>query len=95
MYFLDKMPQHGLGDFKVGNHAVLHGPDGDDIAGRSSDHVFCFETDGLDFVGVFIDGDNGRLAQDDALPFDVDECVGRPEIDSHIVGKHPWKSAPE
>jgi hypothetical protein len=36
-----------------------------------------------------LDGDNRRFIADDALIFDVDQCVGGSKIDRKIVGKHP------
>lgn len=39
VHFGDEVAQHGLGHFKVGDDAVLHGTDGPDVAGGSAEHA--------------------------------------------------------
>ena len=65
---LNEVVQHALGDFEVGDDAVLHGPDGDDVAGRAAQHFLGFLADGLHFAVVLVDGDDGGLVDDDAFP---------------------------
>ena len=45
MDLLDEVAEHGFRDFEVGDHAVLHRPDGHDVAGRAPEHTFGFFTD--------------------------------------------------
>ena len=39
VYLLNEVPKHRLGDFKVGDDAVLHGADSDNVAGGSAEHA--------------------------------------------------------
>jgi len=74
---LDEVIQHLLGDFKVRNDAVLHRLDGDDVARSAAQHLLGLFAHGLHFAGVLVDGDNGRLIDDDAFAGSEDEGVGR------------------
>ena len=47
---LDEVAQHRLGDDVVGDDAVLHRPDGGDVARRAADHLACLFADGDDVV---------------------------------------------
>ncbi len=48
---LDEVVQHLFGVAEVGDHAVLHRLDGDDVAGRAAEHLLGLFADGLDLVG--------------------------------------------
>ena len=85
--FLNEVGEHLLGDFEVGDDAVLHGLDGHDVAGRAAEHLLGFAADGLDFSGVLVDGDDGRLVDDDALALGKDQRVGGAQIDGEVGGK--------
>jgi hypothetical protein len=52
---------------EVGDDAVLHGLDGDDVAGGAAEHLLGLLADGLDLIGLGVDGDDGGLVDDDAL----------------------------
>ena len=80
---VDEEPEHRLGDDVVGDDAVLHRPDRVDVAGRAPDHLAGFLAHGHDPV-VVVDRDDRRLRDHDALAFDVDEDVGRAEIDADL-----------
>ena len=73
---LDKVVQHLLGDFEVGNDAVLHRLDGHDVAGGAPQHLFGFLAHGFYFAGVLVDGHNRGLVDNNALAGRVDQCVG-------------------
>jgi len=64
---LNEMRQHFFGDFEIGDDAVFHRLDGDDVAGSAAEHVLCVFADCDDFAGCFVDGDDGRLVDDDAF----------------------------
>ena len=81
----DEVGEHLLGDVEVRDDAVLEGPDGHDVARRAAEHRLGLLAHREDRVVGLMDGDDGRLVEDDALPLDVDEGIGRPEIDSHVV----------
>jgi hypothetical protein len=72
-------------------YAVLHRTYRSDVAGRAAQHVFGLGAYGdNDFAaptGLVLHRDDGRLVEHDALVADVDECVGRAEIDRQITGK--------
>ena len=53
MHALDELLDHLLGDDEVGDYAVFHRPDGGDVAGRATKHLFGGEADFLnDFFAV-------------------------------------------
>src|SRR5664279_3069153 len=79
----DEVAEQGLGDHVVGDHAVLHGPDGGDVAGRPADHLAGVLTHGHDPVLV-VDGHHRRLLDDDALALDVDQDVGGTQVDADL-----------
>ena len=81
---LNEVIQHALGHLKVGNNAVLHGSDRDDVAGRSADHVLCFPADCFDFTVRFIDRYDRGLVDNDALSLGEDERVCGPKIDGEV-----------
>ena len=84
----DEMPEHGLGHFKIGDDAILHGPDGHDIARRAAQHAFGLAAHGQNLVVppvVPLHGHHGGLTQHDAPAPDIDTGIGRPQIDGQIV----------
>ena len=84
---LNEVIQHALGDFEVGDDAVLHGPDGDDIAGRTAEHFLRFFADRLDFAGGLVDRDDRGLVDDDPFALGKHERVSGSEIDRKVRGK--------
>src|SRR5262249_50958246 len=84
---LNKVIQHALGDLEIGDDAVLHRFNGDDIAGCAAQHFLGFLADGLDFARVLVDGDDGRLVDDNALALRIDKSIGGPQIDGEVRGK--------
>src|ERR1044072_4103795 len=84
--FTDKVLEHLLSHFKVGNHSVSHRPDGNDVARRPAQHLLRVLTDSLDSIRHLINSDNGGFAQYDAPSFGVHKGVGGAEIDGQVVG---------
>ena len=84
---LDEVGQHLLGDLEVGDDAVLHRLDGDDVAGRAAEHVLGVLADRLDPAVHLVDGHDRGLVDDNALAARVDAGVGRAEIDGQITRK--------
>ena len=91
---LNEVIQHALSDLEIGDHAVLHGPDGDDVARRAAHHLLRFFADGFHLAVVLIDGDNGWLVDDDAFTLGVDQRVRRAQIDGKI-GRDQAENRPE
>ena len=93
VHFLDEVLQHLLGDGEVGDHAVLHRADRDDVAGRLAEHHLGFLARPPGWIScafgppVLADRDHRRLVEHDALAAHVDQRVGGAEIDRQIVGK--------
>ena len=86
---LDEVLEHLLGDGEVGDDAVLHRADGGDVAGRAPEHLLGREPYRLDrFLAIgpafLADGDHGRLVEDDPFAADIDEGIGRAEVDREI-----------
>ena len=85
MNFADEMLDHFLRDFEIGDHAVPERPNRLNIAGRTAEHALCLDTDSQDALIVLVDGDNGGLANDDALAAHGDKRVGGAEVDGKIA----------
>src|SRR5207248_9347655 len=81
----DEVLQHLFGHFKVGDNAVFHGTNGDDVAGCAAKHFFGFLANGFDLVGDFVDGDDGRLADHNAASFGIDQRVSRSQVNGEIA----------
>jgi hypothetical protein len=89
---VDEVLQHLFRDGEIGDDAVFQWPDGGDVARRAAQHELGLGTDrgnALRAAGtpVLADGDHRRFVQDDPLAADVDQRVGRAEIDGEIVGE--------
>ena len=69
--------------------------DGRDVAGRAAQHHLRLVADGEDLLLALDlgDGDDRRLVQHDAAALDVDQRVGRAEIDRHVGREHAEQSA--
>jgi hypothetical protein len=90
MHFVDEVLQHFLGNLEIGNDAVFQGPDGGNVAWRSTQHTFGVSPDRSDcFLAIVdADGNNGGFIEHDATIADVNEGVGSSKIDRKIIGKH-------
>ena len=84
---LNEVVQHALGDFEVGNDAVLHGFDGDDIAGGAPQHLFRLLANRLHLASVFVDGDDGGFVDNDSLTFGKDQRIGRSQVNREVRRK--------
>src|SRR3954451_22726911 len=91
--FLDEVVQHLLGDFEVSDDAVFHRLNGDDVARRAAKHLFRFFAHGFDFASVLIDGNDGRLVDDDTFSLRINKGVRRSKIDREIAGEHAEEGA--
>ena len=83
--------EHLLGDAEVGDDAVTQRPHGDDVGRCAADHALGLGADGEDLLVDAVDGDDGRLVDDDAAALHHDQRVCSPEVDRDIVGKHAQK----
>ncbi len=81
------MLKHFFRYFKVGDNAVLHRADGDDVARRTAKHLFCVAPDGFNLVRNFVDRYDRRLGHDDASAFRINKRVCCSEIYCQIAGK--------
>ena len=90
---LDEVVEHLLGDFEVGDDAVLHGLDGHDVAGRAAQHLLGLLAHGFHFAGVLVDGHDGGLVDHDALAGREDQGVGGAQIDGQVARKHAEERA--
>ena len=81
MRLLDEVVQHLFGVPEVGDHAVLHRLDGDDVARSAAKHVLGFLSHGLDLVGDLVHRDNRRLVDDDPLAMREHKRIRRAQVD--------------
>ena len=86
VHLLNKVTQHRFGHFEVRDDAIFQGPHGDDVGRRASEHPLRFIADCEHFVGPGLDRHDRRFTKHDALVFDVDERVRRPEVDADVAG---------
>src|SRR5205814_9848898 len=73
-----------------GDYAVLHRPDGDDVARSAAEHLLRFLADRehlLPAAVLLLHGDHAGLVGDDAHAPDVDERVRGAEIDGEVAGE--------
>src|SRR5262245_29804277 len=56
---LNEIRQHLLGHSEVCNNSIFHRADGDDVTGRSAEHVLRFFTDGFRLIGELVDSNDG------------------------------------
>ena len=87
----DEVLEHLLGDFVVGDHAILQGLDDLQIARGAPQHSERFRADGQHAVrtdiGAAAKRDDGRFVQDDPPPADVNKGVGGAQIYGQIHGQ--------
>jgi hypothetical protein len=84
---LDEVREHLLGDFEVGDDAVLHRLDGDDVAGRPAEHLLGFLADGFDAaVTLLIATMDGSLTTM-PLPRAYTQVFGSSKVHGEIAGK--------
>ena len=85
---LDEIVQHLFGDLEVGDHPVLHGLDGHDVARGAAQHLLGFLAHRLHLARVFVDGHDGGLVDHDALARRIYQRVGGSQVDCQVTGKH-------
>ena len=64
---LDEVIEHLLGDLEVGDDAIFHRFNGDDVAGGAAEQLFGLFAVRLNFIGVLVEGDDRRLVHYDSL----------------------------
>ena len=86
MNLADEVFDHRFRYIEIGDDAIAQGADGDDVPRRAAQHLLGFVADLEDgFLAAFHrDRHDGRLIQDDATVTDVNEGIGRTQIDTHI-----------
>ena len=84
---VDEVLDHLLGHVEVADDPVAERPDRDDVGRRPADHPLGLGPDRQDALGLGVDGHDGRLAHDDPAIADVDQRVGRPEVDPDVAGE--------
>src|SRR5262249_27212286 len=89
---VDEMAEHRLRHLEIGDDPVLHRTDGDNVAGRSPEHLLGLFADGKDLLCArcaALDGDDGRFVRDDAFPSYEGQRRRSSEIDGKVVRKQP------
>ena len=82
---LDEVLQHLLGDIEISDHPILHGLDGNDIARCSTQHLLGFTPNSFNLVGDLINGDDGRLVDNDSLASGINEGIGRTQVNGKVL----------
>ena len=86
-HFADKVAEHVLADFEVGNDAILHRTKRLDISRGTTEHHASFVTDGDRLASAGPDGDDAGLTEDDAAVLEEDKRVGRAKVDANGLGE--------
>ena len=81
MSLADEVLQHLLRHLKVGDNAVLHRADRNNVARCAAKHLLCVAAYGLDLIRDLVDRNDRRFRDDDAATLCVNERIGRAEID--------------
>ena len=94
MHHADELLEHLLGHGEIGNHAILHGADGLDVAGHLAQHGLGLAAHGLDGLlavraALVADGHDRGLVEHDALLAHVDQRVGRAQVYGQVGGEIP------
>ena len=84
MNFFKKIAEHLFGHFKIGNHARDKGSRGDNVSRGTPDHFFRLTANSQDLAGFLIDRNDRRLVNHDSPAFDVNQCIGRSQINPNI-----------
>ncbi|MNL47838.1 hypothetical protein D3C87_1706470 [compost metagenome] len=88
MDLLDEVLEHGLGHVEVGDDAVHQGPDGDDVAGGTAQHLLGLLADRERCAAVaLLDGDHRGLAQHDPIAPHEHQGIGGAKIDAHVAAE--------
>src|SRR5690606_24470774 len=92
MHHADELLEHLLGDREVGNDAILHGPNGLDVAWHAAQHHFglvAYCLDALLAIGTtfMANGDHGWLIEDDAFAAHVNQRVSGTQVYRQVAGK--------
>ena len=84
---LNEICQHLFSNGKVRDNAILHGPDGYNIARGSAKHVLGLFAYCFDLIRDLIDGNNGRLVHYDTATFGINQSIRRTQVDCQIAGE--------
>ena len=86
----DEALQHGGGNIKVCDDAVLQRADRHNGAWCAADDGLCLVPDAADaqFIATRVHGHHAGFAHDDAAAFHVHQRVGGAQINADILGKH-------
>jgi hypothetical protein len=84
----DELLQHRLRDLEVRDDAVAQRSHHLDVGRGTAQHRPGLLPDGDDRMPDPVEGDDGGLGDDDALPTDEQQRVGGAEVDADVVGKH-------
>ncbi len=92
MGLLDEIVQHRLGHLKFGDDPVPQRADGDDVGRRPPHHLFGLGADGENPTAIPLNGHPRGLVDDNSLAPDVDQGIGRAQVNANIQGKEAQQS---
>ena len=82
--FLNEVIQHALRHFEIGDDAIFHRADRNDVTGRAAEHLLRFFADCFHLAGVLVERDNGGLVDHDPFSLGKNEGVSSTKIDGEI-----------
>ncbi len=87
MRLADEVREHLLGSVEVGYDAIANGPDGPQALRRPAKHPASVLTNCFHCASGGVEGNKGRLTDDDALAQRIDAGVGGAEVDGQIAAE--------
>jgi hypothetical protein len=81
----EEATEHLFGHLEIGDDPMSKRPQCPDPRRCPPDHPPRLVSDRVNVAGRLVDGDHRRLEEDDAFTANIDDGVGRAEVDGHIA----------
>ena len=82
---LNKILQHRLSNFIVGNNAILHRTDSDNVTGSTANHSLGLRTDCQYLVSILFNSYYRRLADNNTLILAMHQRIRSAQIYTHVI----------
>jgi len=93
----DEITNHRFSNFKIRNHPILHGTNGDDVARRLAQHELGILADRQHPVGpplILADRHDRRFTKNNPLISHIDKRVGGTKVNRQIIGEPAQNAIP-
>jgi len=96
MSFSDEITKHLTGNIEIGDDPVPHRPDGKNVSGRSTQHLFSFTANGQDPFLSFripLNGHHRGFGKEDPFPLYINEVFAVPKSMARSVENRPQSAS--